>query len=347
MHNQLFDLLCDRPASVLAIVGMTKNVGKTVTLNYLIDCYARSGSTPGLVSAGYDGERFDRLTLKDKPRIHAPAGAIVATAGACLNTADAVLEPLHKSCVSTPLGEVWVARVREPGLVELAGPGSVSGLKLMIARMKEMGGGPILIDGAINRLASASPAVSDGVILASGAAVAPVMEDVIQKTCFRCTLLELPALEDRAMELKAREAVESAEAALLHREGDGWELELLSAPIPLMAGAALKDRCRQGGEAVVLGGALVDNILLDMLALPFPPLLILRDATKIFASPEPYTRYLKRGGKIRALDPVSLLAVTLNPTDPLGKGYPPREFLEQMAGALAPRPVFDLVLDSF
>jgi hypothetical protein len=299
----------------------------------------------GLVSAGYDGERFDRLTLKDKPRIHAPAGALIATAEACFEAAGAVLETAYRSRISTPLGEVIVGKVRQAGVVELAGPGSASGLNILVERMKVLGADQVLIDGAINRLASASPAVTTGVILASGAAVAPVLNDVIRKTHFRCVLLETPSLEDSLMEQMAQEALNRGEAALLHREGSDWEIESLRSLIPLMAGAGLKARYRKTTAAVVLGGALIDSLLSDMLKLPVLPSMIVRDATKIFTSPELYTLYLNRGGMIRVLKKINLIGVTLNPTDPLGKGYPPQEFLRQIAESLAPRPVFDLVLN--
>lgn len=344
-YDNFFDLITSSAATELAIVGMTKNVGKTVTLNYLVSRYAASGRVLGLVSAGYDGERFDRLTQKDKPRIHAPTGTLIATAEACFEAAGAVLKIVHRSRISTPLGEVWVGRVREAGLVELAGPGSISGLKELTEQMKDLGAEQILVDGAINRLSSASPTLTRGVILAGGAAVAPVLDDVIRKIHFRCVLLETPVLEDSLMEEKALEALDRGEAALLYRQGCSWEVESLRAPIPLMAGDDLKARCREGTAAVVLGGALVDSLLSDMLELPSPPRLIVRDATKIFNSPEFYYRYLKRGGSIRVLQKINLLAVVLNPTDPLGKGYPPREFLRQVEEALAPRPVFDLVLN--
>ncbi|HOL17472.1 MAG TPA: hypothetical protein PLY40_04215 [Bacillota bacterium] len=345
MSDKLIELIEARAATAVAIVGMTKNVGKTVTLNYLIDRYTAAKRILGLVSAGYDGERFDRLTLKDKPRIHAPAGSFVATARACIDAAEAVLEPLYRSRLATPLGEVWVAAVRKGGLVELAGPGSVSGLKHLVEDMKKRGAERILVDGAINRLASASPAVTSGMILASGASVAPVLEDVIRKTIFRCELLETPPVRDSLLERKARDALNGGEAAVLHRKGRDWEAELFRAPIPLMTGPMLKERCRAAGAMVVLGGALVDSFLSDLLELPTPPCLILRDATRIFVSPDTYYRYLKRGGDIRVLDPIDLIAVTLNPTDPLGKGYPPHDFLLRLEEALAPRPVFDLMLN--
>ncbi len=345
MTEQLIELIDARAATAVAIVGMTKNVGKTVALNCLIDRYAAARRILGLVSAGYDGERFDRLTLKDKPRIHVPAGAFVATARACIDAAEAVLEPLYRSPIATPLGEVWVAVVRKEGLVELAGPGSVSGLKHLVEQMKKRGAERILVDGAINRLASASPAVASGLILASGASVAPVLEDIIRKTVFRCKLFETPPVGDILLERKARDALSGGEAAVLHRKGRDWEAELFRAPIPLMAGPRLKERCCAAGSVVVLGGALIDSLLSDLLELPSPPRLILRDATRIFVSPDIYYRYLKRGGAINVLDPINLIAVTLNPTDPLGKGYPPHDFLHRFAEALAPRPVFDLVLN--
>jgi len=40
-----------------------------------------------------------------------------------------------------------------------------------------------------------------------------------------------------------------------------------------------------------------------------------------------------------------LIAVTVNPTDPCGRGYAPEMFLERMRESLAPCPVFDLVYE--
>lgn len=135
--SDLFQMVRLSGAAELAIVGMTKNVGKTVTLNYLINRFARSGIALGLVSAGYDGERVDRLTLREKPRIFAPEGALLATAEACFDAAEAVLDLLSVSPFATPLGEVCIGRVEKAGLVELAGPGSATALRALIGQMKK------------------------------------------------------------------------------------------------------------------------------------------------------------------------------------------------------------------
>lgn len=346
MMPDLFQLIRLNGSGALAIVGMTKNVGKTVTLNYLIDRFARSGVTLGLVSAGYDGERFDRLTLKEKPRIFAPSGTVVATAEACFEAADATMDLLSVSPYATPLGEVCLGRVRQAGLVELAGPGSTAALRALIEQMRGQGADQILVDGAINRIASASPSVTGATILATGASVGPLLDDVIRKTIFRCQILETPAVEDRLLLEAAREALDRGEAALLQKQGGCWEAETLHAPIPLLVRTQLRRKRRLETEAVALGGALVDGMLLEIekLSMP-PPLVIIRDATRNFITRGLYTRYLQRGGEFRVLQTIKLPAITVNPTDPAGAGYEPLDFLGRLTVSLAPRPVYDLVFE--
>ncbi|MDY6827410.1 MAG: hypothetical protein SVV67_09610 [Bacillota bacterium] len=343
--SELFQQIQKKNLKTTAIVGMTKNVGKTVTFNHIVEELVKSEIRVGLVSAGYDGERFDRLTLKEKPRILAPAGALVATAEACFETADAGLEFLEKSSFTTPLGPVLVGKVKEAGRVELAGPGSISGLRELVKTMYRRGSAQVLVDGAINRIASASPAVSDGTILATGASLGPTMNDIVKKTVFRREIMETPPVEDSLLLKSAQEGLERGNAVLLHREGNGYRVEAVREMIPLLAGAQLIDKYRRETAALVFGGALVDNNLQDMMELyEHPPAVIVRDATRIFISPDLFWRYLKRGGRIMVLKKIRLIAVTLNPTDPMGGDYDPEMFLKIMSEALQPCPVFDLVL---
>ena len=183
--SELYQLVDRQPGRAVAIVGMTKNVGKTVTLNHLVKEFEKNKVVTGLVSAGYDGERFDRLTLKEKPRIYAPQGSMVATAEACFKAAEASLELIETTDFSTPLGPVCLGRVKGAGLVELAGPGSTASIKYIVDRFLELKAARVLVDGAINRLASASPLVTEAVVLATGASLGPTMADVIKKTLFR------------------------------------------------------------------------------------------------------------------------------------------------------------------
>jgi len=299
-----------------------------------------------LLSAGYDGERFDRLTLKEKPRIYAPEGAIVATAEACFDAADASMSMIEASDISTPLGIVCLGRVESAGMVELAGPGSIKGLKQLIDKMTGYGAEQVLVDGAINRIASASPSVAEGIVLATGASLGHAMEDVVRKTIFRRQLLETSPVTDPLISKPAREGLEKGNAALLHRNGNSYQVEPIREEIPLLAGAQIVEKSTSKTGALVFGGALVDNILEDIMDLfsVFPDIIV-QDATRLFISPDVYYRFLNRGGKIYVLDGINLIAVTLNPTDPGGKSYDPKMFIERMQEALHPCPVFDLVYE--
>lgn len=345
--DRLYKTLTEQGYKTTSIVGMTKNVGKTVTLNYLVKEFEKSGKKVGLLSAGYDGERVDRLTLKDKPRIYAPANAVVATAEACFKVAEARLEYLEASSVSTPLGEVYLARVLEPGLVELAGPASVSGLRGLITKMYSYGCEAVLVDGAINRIASASPAVSESSILATGASLGPTMDDVIKKTIFRCELFNTPEVEDEQLLDQALSGLNDGEAVHLSLCSDGYKPDPIRAPLPMQAGSQVIGKCDNNTAALVFGGALIDGLIEELINnFDKPPIVIVRDATKLFISPENYYRFINRGGKLRVLKRINLAAVTLNPTDPAGRGYDPRMFLEKMLEALKPTPVFDLVYEN-
>ncbi len=340
----LFKLLRDLNFRATAIVGMTKNVGKTVTFNYLVSGFEKAGHTLGMVSAGYDGERFDRLTLKDKPRIYATQGTYVATARACFDAAEADLEMIEESNLSTPLGPICLAFVKGSGLIELAGPGSVSGLRLLINKMFALGAEYGLVDGAINRIASASPQVAEGTVLATGASLGPTMDDVIRKTVYRRILMETPTVSEDLLLKSALEGLSRGRAAVLNRAGNKYLVDPVDAAIPLLAGKLAIERHREESAALVFGGALVDTIMKDITALgPVPPAVIVEDATRLFLSQDIYNRYINQGGKLMVLNKLNLVAVTVNPTDPDGRGYDPKMFLDQMSEALSPCPVFDLI----
>ncbi len=345
--TNLFKLLHDQDFRAISIVGMTKNVGKTVTLNYLVKEFEKAGYSLGLISAGYDGERFDRLTLKDKPRIYAPQGSYIATAKACFDAAEAELELVNASDYSTPLGPVCLARVKGCGLIELAGPNSVSGLKNLINRMFVLGAEFVFIDGAINRIASASPLVSEGTLLATGASLGPTMEDVVRKTVYRRVLMEIPRVDEKNLYDAAKRVLFKGSAAVLNYAGNQYLAEAVTAELPLIAAKRAVEKYCEETAALVFGGALVDSIMENIAMLgPVPPAVIVEDATKLFITHEVYKRYINRGGKIMVLNELNLVAVTLNPTDPGGRGYDPKMFLEQMTEALSPIPVFDLVYEA-
>ncbi len=345
--SELFRLLVEKNKRSTSVVGMTKNVGKTVTFNYLAKHFSDSSTVIGLLSSGYDGERFDRLTLKEKPKIFVPVGSYLATAKACFEAADARLKLIEELSISTPLGPICIGYATESGYVELAGAASISELKTIIHKMFILGAEHILVDGAINRLASASPQVTESTILASGASLGPTMDDVIKKTAYRCTILNTPALENDDLSNAVFYGLEKGRAAFIYKEGDSYRAEPVRGSIPLLAGLPFTDKAHGGSIAVALCGAVVDAIIAGLMdTFEDLPLVVARDATRIFVTPGVYSSFVKNGGRLAVLNRLNLTAVTVNPTDPSGRDYDPKMFLKMMAEALSPCPVFDLVLEA-
>ena len=156
----------------LALIGMSKNAGKTTCLNHIILAWRASGQTRtlALTSIGRDGEPKDIISGRAKPRIYVPAGTLIASAKGALEQSDALLEILGLSNVRTALGEVVICRALSDGYVELAGPGSAEEIGSIadLVRAHE----PdclFIIDGALSRRSQAGCGVSEAVILAVNA----------------------------------------------------------------------------------------------------------------------------------------------------------------------------------
>lgn len=207
----------------LAIVGMSKNAGKTTVLNRLISLLEKKEElVPALTSIGRDGETTDIVTGTAKPGIWVRAGTLVATASDLLRYCDVTREILDTTGVHTPLGEVVVFRALSDGVVELAGPSMNDQMEALRDTLAGMGADIVLIDGAISRKSLAAPAVSEAVILCAGASYSPDMDTVVADTAYACGLLMLPKAEDAhgRQHMLSGAATDAATAQLALRDGD-------------------------------------------------------------------------------------------------------------------------------
>ena len=145
-------------AATIAVIGLVKNAGKTTVVNALMD------NVPlrfGLTSLGLDGERTDHLTGLDKPRIVPPRGTLIATTVGSLDRSHYTMERVERLPFHTSLGGVVIGRAVGDRAVEISGPTTLAEVAATAARLHAHGAGLVLVDGAINRLGSASPRVSD------------------------------------------------------------------------------------------------------------------------------------------------------------------------------------------
>jgi hypothetical protein len=337
----LFDVVRDSGAATIAVIGLVKNAGKTTVVNALMD------NVPlrfGLTSLGLDGERTDHLTGFDKPRIVPPRGTLIATTIGSLDRSHYTMEHLERLPFHTSLGSVVIGRAVGDRAVEISGPTTLAEVAATAARLHAHGAGLVLVDGAINRLGSASPRVSDAVIMATGGLVADSLDETVAITAATLEMLTLPAVDPETRDLIATATPAGARAVAVDERGAVSTLDLET--VVGEGKRVAREVERRALTVLFVGGALTQEFADDFLR-TLPPrravTLVVRDATVLILSPTTVARFRRRGVDLRVLTPLRVLAVTANPYR-FPQPYNHRLFFGAVADAVGDRaPVFDVV----
>lgn len=338
--DAFYDLVDGSDSRAIAAVGLVKNAGKTTVVNALM---ANCRRPLGLTSLGLDGERTDHLTGLAKPSIAPPRGTLVATTQGSLDRSRYRLDILEELPFRTPLGRVIIGVAGGDGAVEVSGPTTLADLRATVERLLAHGAGRVLVDGAINRLGSASPRVSDGLIVATGGMAGDDLDDIVATTVAALDLLTLPSVGDEWRRL-AEPYAGASRSVLFTADGEAHTLEQASV---LGEGAALARAVeRLGAETLLLSGAATHDFVDDFSRVLRPGTalrLIIRDPTVLVAPPASVARLRRAGVRLEVLAPLRVLALTVNPFR-VPQPYRPEVFFSAIATAVGDRlPVFDVV----
>jgi hypothetical protein len=329
------------PARRLALVGLAKNTGKTETLAAILRELAAQQKSVGVTSIGRDGEEHDVIDARiDKPRIVLQAGSLVASTGALLRASGVAHERVAQTGVRTPLGEVVIARLSEKGAIEVAGPSTAEDLREVSETMISLGAQQVLIDGSIDRRAASSPAVVDGLVMATGAVLSDDIETVVAATKDAVDLVRLPVADDDA-------PVETSTA-----DGDNRQIALERRLVLNAEPAAIAALLRAHTEAAtfLVDGALSERFLEGLLAARTERArrglrIVVGDPTKVFLSRRGPDWYRCQGIEIEVRRTIDLKAITINPTAPQAHRFDSQRLRELIEAAVPDVPVLD-VLDS-
>jgi hypothetical protein len=333
---------------MLALVGLAKNTGKTETLAALLREHAAAGRPIGVSSIGRDGEEHDVIDARiEKPRVQLQAGDLVATTGALLRSSGVAHERLSRTGVRTPLGEVVLARMSKPGAVEVAGPSSATELHSVGEEMLLLGAEQALLDGAIDRRAASSPAVADGLVMATGAILGEDIEQVVRATSEAVDLVRLPAAEQGAGSAAGEDAAPRGE------DGDerlALERRLVLNAEPAEIAKLLREHPR--ASTLTVDGALGERFLEGLLAARSERSgrelrIIAGDPTKVFLSRRGTRWYARQGISIEVRRTIALKAITVNPLAPQSHRFDSRELRELIAAAVPDVPVLDVLDESY
>lgn len=328
----------------VSIIGMSKNSGKTVALNHLIEEAYNAGICIGITSIGRDGESVDIVTDTEKPMIYAEEGTLIATATKMIDMGDASIEILEVTNYRSPLGEIVIGRVKDGGYVQVAGPQLLSEIKEVSNTMLGLGAGFVVIDGALDRLSQAAPTISEATILSTGAVLSRDMNKVIEETLHVVKTLSLPEVEDEEIRTMAREIIARDEIAVVDDESN---IEVIPLRTALNAGHIMGEHLKDNSAYLVIPGSLVKKTLEDLTRTTRKYKnveIIIKDGTRVFVEPRDWLKFMRQGINIKVLDKINLIGITLNPYSPAGYYFQPEEFKSKMRQYITNIPIEDLVL---
>jgi hypothetical protein len=344
------------PARRLALVGLAKNTGKTVTLAALLAELADTGRTVGVTSVGRDGEEHDVIDFRiEKPAVRLGAGALVATTDGLLRASGVPHELLERTAIRTPLGEVLIARLNGAGTIEVAGPSAAADARRVADAMLAYGAEQVLIDGAIDRRAASSPDVADGLVMSMGAILGEDLDEVVQRTADAVALVRLGGLDTGTPEgRRVRDLAEKLEpGASLILDEDLIEHQLpprfvLTAEPPAIAAFL---RRVAAPRWLLISGALPEAFLEGLIPLArrrMEPLKVLAsDPTRVFVAKHGPAYYLAAGVELRVRRPIELLALTVNPVAPQSHTFDSARMRALLGEVIRDVPIFDVMHPSY
>lgn len=320
----------------VSIIGLDKNTGKTECLNYILRRMKNSGLTAAVTSIGLDGESNDLVTNTPKPGLAFFEGLIFATSEKHYRLKKITSEILDVSERKTALGRLVTARCKGEGNCLISGPSDTAWLKSFIDSMERFKVDITLIDGAISRKSLASPAVTDCLLLATGATVSANINQLVKKTKFAVDLIQIPQYPG---ELSTEIHDKESGLWVVSEKGD---LQLLQDESFYHFNVVRNDFFHFG-NTLVFTGMITDRTLehLESLLQRQVVRVVVKDFTRIFVSPEKLLRFESKGGQIFVLNRSQLIAVCVNPYSPTGYHLESDEMIHALEKVLTV-PVFDV-----
>lgn len=314
-----------RNYDVIGIIGLSKNSGKTTTLNYLLSLF--STEKIGLTSIGLDGESFDQVNFLPKPKIYLKENMVVATASTCLNVDDQYYEVLDDTNIMTALGEVVIVRILKSCQFVIAGPTTNKELGKVMDKMKPYVD-KLFVDGAFNRMTFANLSLLDGICLAAGASYHIDMEETIKQTLWIEKAMSLPKTHQDLKLLQKPMTIKTNTQTLYHVEKNITHLSQFH-PNSI--------------EWIYIGGAVTHKLVDGIIKRKDTHLTIIADDWTKFLFDHRTSKHLETLNiQLEVIKSSQLLMVTVNPFSPSNHHYEKTLFLKRMKNTLT-TPVFNVL----
>ncbi|WP_315165994.1 hypothetical protein [Metaclostridioides mangenotii] len=313
----------------LSIIGNYKNVGKTTTLNYILQECLNKNIVLGLTSIGVDGEGLDIVTKTQKPRIYVNKDTIIATATNLALSSDITKEILELTGITTPMGNIVIFRSLSDGYVELAGPSINTQIKYICERLKYYGADLSMVDGALSRKTLGSPSITDSTIFCSGAVIDKDINKAVEKIVFEANILNLAKTNDEKF-YEIYENLKTYKVSLVNKD---YSFKFIDIKTTLNSSKEIIKRIDQNTKYVVVDGIVSNEFINNFIKSgdEYKSITILvSDSTKIFLDKEIFDKFIKLKGNIKVINKVNLIGLSINPTSIEGYSFDNKCFIESI-----------------
>ena len=322
-------------------MGLEKNTGKTECFNYVMQRLPLDKIRVAVSSIGIDGETTDQVTKTAKPEIFLREGVYFGTSEKHYLTKLLTSELLEISDENTSLGNIVIGKALTPGKLLLSGPSSTNGLRRWMNEMRKYDIDLTIIDGALSRLSLASPAVSESMILATGAAYSANINTLVQKTAFVVQMINLELTSQENYDTFID--INSGVWAIDFDADNDFEKKLVDLKVASSLSININTDDLKKCKTLYVSGALTDNFVnhIRQNKIFNETEIIVRDFTKIFLTPMTYNTFVNGKRKITVLQKSKLIAVCVNPTSPNGIVLDSEKLCKTLSEAIN-LPVYDL-----
>ena len=326
-------------------MGLEKNTGKTECFNYVMQRLPLDKIRVAVSSIGIDGETTDQVTKTAKPEIFLREGIYFGTSEKHYLTKLLTSELLEISDENTSLGNIVIGKALTPGKLLLSGPSSTNGLRRWMNEMQKYDIDLTIIDGALSRLSLASPAVSESMILATGAAYSANINTLVQKTAFVVQMinLELTSQENYDTFIDINSGVWAIDSDNDSDNDNDFGKKLVDLKVASSLSININTEGLKKCKTLYVSGALTDNFVnhIRQNKIFNETEIVVRDFTKIFLTPMTYNTFVNGKRKITVLQKSKLIAVCVNPTSPNGIVLDSEKLCKTLSEAIN-LPVYDL-----
>ncbi|MCB5272031.1 MAG: CobW-like GTP-binding protein [Candidatus Cloacimonetes bacterium] len=184
------NLITARATRNLALVGISKNSGKTSLLNAILADFP--SLKWAVMTTGIDGEEKDLVFKTHKPQVSLHTGMLFCCDAQSLDALCSKIQVL--SAFTHSNRKLFLAKALQPLKTQITGPSSVLQQAKLMAHFRALGAQKVLVDGSLDRKSIAMEDAIDALILLVGASYGSI-EQIITEVKRLIMLRDLPQAE--------------------------------------------------------------------------------------------------------------------------------------------------------